>query len=238
VIAGVLALALGIAAGSSTAEKSPGNDKPSAKPTKSVIFVGNNWDGTVDVINARNLRRVARINIIPDYAQRMQEIQLNPVRLGYFLGIRQLVGEGHDQFADDMYSVLGGRLLVISRPSFADVVGIDMATGQIVWRFVVAGQRSDHMAISPDGKQVAVSASTGNVVHVLDVATGKQVGQWASGDSPHETNYTRDGKLIIHASIGLVYTPTDQPQVDTSKGTSPASISRRCAPRETGPAPP
>jgi hypothetical protein len=107
---------------------------------------------------------------------------------------------------------------VISRPSFKDVVGIDIATGQVRWRFEVAGQRSDHMAISPNGRHVAVSASTGNVVHVLDTATGVEVGRWASGDSPHENTYTKDGKRIIHASIGLVYTPADQPQVDTSKG--------------------
>ena len=208
--------ALAMAATTGTAAKKKGKAKPSA--TKPMIFVGNNWDGTVDVINANNHRRVGRINVIPDKAQREQEILLNPQDLAYFLGIRQLVGEGNDQYADDMYSVLGGTLLVISRPSFKDVVGIDMATGQIRWRFEVAGQRSDHMAISPDGRRVAVSASTGNVVHVLDTATGVEVGRWASGDSPHENNYTRDGTKIIHASIGLVYTPADQPQVDTSKG--------------------
>ncbi len=183
-----------------------------------MIFVGNNWDGTVNIINRKNFQRVGRLNIIPDRDVRMQEILLNPQDLGYFLGIRQLVGEGNDQFADDMYSVLGGSLLVISRPSFKDVVGIDMKTGQLRWRFEVAGQRSDHMAISPNGKHVAVSASTGNVVHVLDTATGAEVGRWQSGDSPHENTYTHDGKKIIHASIGLVYTPADQPVVDTSKG--------------------
>jgi hypothetical protein len=208
--------ALAVGATSGTAAKKKGKAKPSA--TKPMIFVGNNWDGTVDVINAKNFRRVGRLNIVPDRTERMNEILLNPQDLGYFLGIRQLVGEGNDQFADDMYSVLGGTLLVISRPSFKDVVGIDMATGQVRWRFEVAGQRSDHMAISPNGRHVAVSASTGNVVHVLDTATGVEVGRWASGDSPHENTYIDKGRRIVHASIGLVYTPADQPQVDTSKG--------------------
>ncbi len=98
----------------------------------------------------------------------MLEIYTDPVRLGYFLAIRELIGEGHDQFVDDMFSVNDGRLLVVSRPSLADVVAIDLTTGEIVWRFAVDGQRSDHMAISPDGRNVAVSASTGNVVHILD----------------------------------------------------------------------
>jgi DNA-binding beta-propeller fold protein YncE len=128
------------------------------------------------------------------------------------------VGEGNDQFVDDMYSTHDGRLLIVSRPSFKDVVAINLNTRKIVWRFEVDGQRSDHMAISPDGKHVAVSASTGNVVHILDTRTGEEVGRFPSGDSPHENNYSKDGELIYHASIGRVYTPTDHPALDTSKG--------------------
>ena len=55
------------------------------------------------------------------------------------------------------------------------------------------------MAISPDWQQVAVSASTGNVVHILDTKTGQEVGRFPSGDSPHENTYSDDGKRIYHA---------------------------------------
>src|SRR3712207_7178844 len=50
-----------------------------------------------------------------------------------------------------------GRTIYVSRPSFADVVAIDLATKKIVWRAPVDGQRSDHMAISPDGTRLLVS---------------------------------------------------------------------------------
>jgi len=189
-----------------------------------VLFVGNNWDGTADVIkqggtpSQPTFVSVARLNIIPDIEARMVEIATDPVRLAYFLAIRQAVGEGHDQFVDDMFTSKDGRLLVVSRPSLADVVALDLNSGQIVWRFRVAGQRSDHMAMSPDGRRVAVSASTGNVVHILDTFTGQEVGRFPSGDSPHENNYSADGQRIFHASIGLVYTPADQPQFDSTKG--------------------
>ena len=83
----------------------------------------------------------------------MQEIASNPERLAYFLAIREAIGEGNDQYVDDMYSSNDGRLMIVSRPSFADVVAISLETGEIVWRFPVAGQRSDHMAISPDGQR-------------------------------------------------------------------------------------
>lgn len=91
-----------------------------------VLFVGNNWDGTVDVLRADgDFQRIRRINVIPDRNARMFEIYLNPLRLAYFLGIRHLIGEGHDQFVDDMYTNSDGTLLVVSRPSFGDVVAID-----------------------------------------------------------------------------------------------------------------
>jgi DNA-binding beta-propeller fold protein YncE len=184
-----------------------------------VLYVGNNWEGTADVIHPRRpFNRLARLNIIPDIDERMVEIATDPVRLGFFLGIRQLVGEGNDQFVDDMYASRDGRLLVVSRPSLADVVAIRIRTGEIVWRFPVEGQRSDHMALSPDGRRVAVSASTGNVVHILDVRTGEEVGQFPSGDSPHENIYSKDGERIYHASIGHVWTPADRPAFDSTKG--------------------
>jgi DNA-binding beta-propeller fold protein YncE len=219
ILVAVCALAAGVAS------RAPGAEA-AASPTEvvPVLFVGNNWDGTADVIrqggtpSRPTFTRVARINIIPDIEERMLEIATDPVRLAYFLAIRQFVGEGNDQYVDDMYTSNDGRLLIVSRPSLADVVALDLHTGEIVWRFRVDGQRSDHMAISPDGRHVAVSASTGNVVHILDVNTGQEVGRFPSGDSPHENNYSADGSRIYHASIGLVYTPADQPQFDTTKG--------------------
>jgi DNA-binding beta-propeller fold protein YncE len=216
----VAALAAAIAFASSTLTAT-GAQQSELVP---VLFVGNNWDGTADVIrqggtsSQPTFTRVARVNIIPDINERLLEIYTNPVRLAYFLAIRQFIGEGHDQYVDDMFTSHDGKLLVVSRPSLADVVGIDLASGQIAWRFRVDGQRSDHMAMSPDGKHVAVSASTGNVVHILDTYTGQEVGRFPSGDSPHENNYSKDGSKIYHASIGLVYTPLDQPALDTTKG--------------------
>jgi DNA-binding beta-propeller fold protein YncE len=117
-----------------------------------------------------------------------------------------------------MFSSHDGRYLYVSRPSLADVVGIDLATEKIVWRVKVEGYRSDHMAISPDGRHVLVSASTARKVHVIDVQRGEIVGEFESGDQPHENNYSADGSRVFHASIGTVYTPADDPSMDETKG--------------------
>jgi DNA-binding beta-propeller fold protein YncE len=195
-----------------------GASRKKAPKTRDVLYVGNNWDGTADVVQPRKFKRLARINIIPDIAERMAEIQSNPERLGYFLAIREQVGEGHDQFVDDMFSSHNGRVLYVSRPSLADVVAINLRTQQIIWRTKVDGNRADHMAISPDGRHVLVSASTAKVIDVIDTKTGAIVARIPSGDQPHENNFSKDGKLVYHASIGTVFTPLDDPAFDKSKG--------------------
>ena len=191
---------------------------PKPAETRDVLYVGNNWDGTADVVDPQTFARLARINIIPDIDERMAEIQSDPERFGYFLAVRELVGEGHDQFVDDMFSSHDGRYLYVSRPSLADVVAFDLRSREIVWRTKVDGNRADHMAISPDGTRLLVSASTAKVVDVLDTGTGQIVARFPSGDQPHENNYSSDGKLIYHASIGTVYTPLDEPALDATKG--------------------
>ena len=200
-----------------SAEETRGSLARRSDDVRRAVFVGNNWDGTADVLDPETFERLGRINVVPDKDERMQEITTDAYRLAYFLAIRQLIGEGHDQFVDDMYSSNDGRLLVVSRPSFADVVAIDLATQDIVWRFPVSGVRSDHMALSPDGRRVVVSASTGNVVHVLRVKDGTEVGRFPSGGSPHESTFIDGGRKILHASIGMVYSPLDQPEADDTK---------------------
>jgi DNA-binding beta-propeller fold protein YncE len=195
----------------------PATAKPRSK-TRPVLMVGNNWAGTADVVDPKRFNRLERINIVPDLQERMAEIQSQPDRLAYFNAIRQLVGEGHDQLVDDAFTSRDGRVVYVSRPSLADVVAISLRTHKIRWRTPVEGYRSDHMAISPDGRRLLVSASTARKVHVIDTKTGAIVGNVASGDQPHENNFSRDGRLIYHASIGTVYTPLDDPLLDDTKG--------------------
>jgi DNA-binding beta-propeller fold protein YncE len=210
VMAGVVGVGLALT-GLGPVSAAAADDGPAPEGTRRVVFVGNNWEGTADVLAPGDLRRIGTIDVVPDYQARMQEIALDPYRFVYFLAIRALIGEGHDQLVDDMYSSNDGKLVVISRPSFADVVAISLKTKKIVWRFPVAGVRSDHMAVSPNGRHVVVSASTGNVVHVLRIADGKEVGRFKSGGSPHESVYIDGGQRILHASIGTVYSPLDEP---------------------------
>jgi DNA-binding beta-propeller fold protein YncE len=185
---------------------------------RDVIVVGNNWDGTIDIYDPHTFKRIKKLNAVPDKEERFEELDSSVWRWIASRFIKEVIGEGHHQMVDDMFTSNDGRYLFISRPSFADVVALDVNTGKIKWRTVVEGVRSDHSAISPDGKVFLVSASTAKKVHALDTETGKIIAEFASGDQPHENTYSEDGSKIFHASIGKVYVPFTAAWLDWLKG--------------------
>ena len=197
---------------------------------RDVMFVGNNWQGTASIVDA-NTRQMLKsgINLIPDKAQELKDITLNPVKLVFYLVVQAGPGEGHDQYVDDMFTTNDGKYLAVSRPSFADVVWVDIAKAvagdpnSIVHEEQMDGYRTDHMGLSPDGRRLVVSDSTSRQVieysMVDEVVGGKtvKIGQrmrtFVSGETPHENTYSQDGSRIFHASIGRVYLPGDYPSL-------------------------
>ena len=203
---------------------------------REVMFVGNNWAGTASIVDADTLTVLKRgVNLIPDKEQELADIYTRPDRLAFYLAIQQGPGEGHDQYVDDMFTSSDGKYLAVSRPSFGDVVWVDVAKAtagrpdSIVREQQMDGYRTDHMGLSPDGRRLLVSDSTER--HVIEysmvdetlpdgrqVRMGDRLRTFESGETPHENNYSADGSRVFHASIGKVYTPTDRPAFDTSKG--------------------
>ena len=202
---------------------------------RDVMWVGNNWAGTASIADAKTLKVLKRgVNLVPDKDQELADIHADPVKLAYYLAVQQGPGEGHDQYVDDMFTTNDGKYLAVSRPSFADVVWIDVAkavagrSDSIVREQAMDGHRSDHMGLSPDGRRLLVSDSTqaqvieysmvNETVGGHKIAIGDRLRTFQSGETPHESNYTKDGSRIFHASIGKVYTPTDDPSQDATKG--------------------
>ncbi len=202
---------------------------------RDVMFVGNNWAGTASIVDARSFTVLKRgIDLVPDKGQELNDIYTDPVKLAFYLAIQQGPGEGHDQYVDDMFTTNNGQYLAVSRPSFADVVWVDIAKAvagnpdSIVREQPMDGHRSDHMGLSPDGRRLLISDSTANQViefsMVNEEVDGKRIRMgdrlrtFPSGETPHESNYSHDGSLVFHASIGKVYTPGDDPALDAAKG--------------------
>jgi len=183
-----------------------------------VVLVGNNWSGTVTVFEPVKFQTLAVIDVVPDWNDRVDEIKKNPVRAAAFKLIRKTAGEGHHQLVDDVFMSKDGRYLFASRPSFADVIAIDITTRRPAWRTPVEGVRADHAALSPDGKTLLVSASTAKKVHAIDTTSGRIVGFFESGDEPHESVYSTKTPRIYHASIGRVFLPPTTGPLDFLQG--------------------
>ena len=209
-----------------SAEADGAGERRAAHPKRMVMVVGNNWDGTATVVDAATRKKLATIDIVPDLDEELQAIATTPDRLAFYLAVQQGVGEGHDQYVDDMFTTRNGRYLAVSRPSLADVVWIDLAKAaagdpdSIVREQQMDGYRTDHMGVSPDRRRLVVSDSTERQViefSMVDetlpdgtrVRMGDRLRTFESGDTPHESNYSKDGRRIFHASIGRVYTPGD-----------------------------
>jgi hypothetical protein len=210
---------------------------------RTVMTVGNNWDGTVTIVDGATHDALTTLNVVPDKDEELQAIETSPDRLAFYLAIQQAIGEGHDQFVDDVFTTRNGRYIAVSRPSLSDVVWIDVAKAaaagaagdpdSIVAEQQMDGYRTDHMGVSPDRRRLLVSDSTERQViefSMVDetlpdgthIGLGDRLRSFESGDTPHENNYSADGKRIFHASIGRVYTPGDDadsdPIGDTTKG--------------------
>lgn len=201
-------------------------DQESLKGLRDIMLVGNNWAGTATIVDPHTYKVLKRgVDFIPDKAEELAERRSTPDKLAFYLLIQQGPGEGHDQYVDDMFTTRDGKYVAVSRPSFADVVWIDLAKAtagdkdSIVREQPMDGYRTDHMNVSPDGRRLLVSDSTERQViefsMVDEVVDGKQIRMgdrlrtFESGETPHESNYSQDGSTIYHASIGKVYTPGD-----------------------------
>jgi hypothetical protein len=192
---------------------------------REVMFVGNNWAGTVNIVDPRTFEVLkGSVSLIPDRDEELARIRSNPANLALYVAIQQGPGEGHDQYVDDMFSTTDGRFLAVSRPSFGDVVWVDIAKAlagdprMIVREESMDGFRTDHMGLSPDGRRLLVSDSTERQVieySMVDeklpdgrtIRMGDRLRTFESGETPHESNYSNDGSRVFHASIGRVYTP-------------------------------
>jgi hypothetical protein len=67
-----------------------------AAKQRDVLVVSNNWAGTADLIDTHTFKRIKRINVIPDRAERVAQIEADPAWKSVYDFNRAVPGEGHN----------------------------------------------------------------------------------------------------------------------------------------------
>jgi YVTN family beta-propeller protein len=176
-----------------------------ASTLRDVVLVGNSVSGTVSFLDGHTFSNLGSFNVIPDLQQRLAAIEANPITWAGYALVKQI--EGGDRFVDDIAVSPDGLTLYVSRGNLDDLAAFNLVTHQMLWRFQVAGFHADHMALSPDGRQIVISATTAQEAEVVNTSTGTLIGTFPTGTYPHQNNYSPDGKYIYNASIGIISLP-------------------------------
>lgn len=176
-----------------------------AQANKKVLVVGNSAGGTLSFVDEASLTTLGHVNAIPDLQERLAE--MNVIRRATYEVAKAT--KGGDRFVDDIAVSLDGKTVYISRSNLSDVIAMDLSAPEhrILWRFPIPGINADHMGFRPDGKHIAVSATSDGNFFVIDTATGKQVAKVPTGSFPHQNDYSPDGKFIYNTSIGIIPLP-------------------------------
>lgn len=176
-----------------------------AQSSKKILVVGDSAGGTLSFVDESTLTRLGYVNAIPDVKERLAEMDI--IRRATYEVAKST--KGGDRFVDDIAVSLDGKTVYISRSNLSDVIAIDLSSPdhRILWRFPIPGINADHMGISPDGKHIAVSATSAGNFFVIDTATGKQVAKVPTGAFPHQNDYSPDGKYIYNSSLGIIPLP-------------------------------
>jgi DNA-binding beta-propeller fold protein YncE len=135
--------------------------------------------------------------VLVDVASRsiIGTIDVNPARV-------KSEGPGSPNYAQDTDVSPDGRTLYVSRGYVGDVAAFDIASGKLLWQRSLNTGRADHMAITPDGKSLFVSALMDNRVYRVAAATGEITGHFLTGVYPHDNKISRDGRRVYNSSIG------------------------------------
>ncbi len=173
-------------------------------PAREIAFVANAVGGTISLVDVAAAEVIASLNVIVDgphvgpFRDPLQSFAQGAVE-----------ARGGLNYAQDTDLSRDGTVLYVARGFLGDVAAFDLATGQILWRTPIAGIRADHMDIAPDGRRLYVSALIrgGNVVQVLDAATGRILGAVQAGQWPHDVHVSGDGGAVYVASLGDMQLP-------------------------------
>ncbi len=164
--------------------------------TRPVLLIANSYDGTVDLLDARTFRRLGRpLNVIPQGPD-----PVDPAQRAVYPAL--IHNRGEVNYAQEVQASPDGNTVYVSRGYLGDVAAFSLATRKELWRTEIPALRADHLAVTPDGKRLFVSALPGTKVYALDAASGHIEGAYEAGDWPHVLEISPDGEYVYSGSLG------------------------------------
>src|SRR2546423_1793263 len=164
---------------------------------RDVALVGNAAAGTVSFLDGHTWQNLGSINVTSD--------PISPAQQPLWDFFNQQ--EGGPRSVDDAIASPDGTKLYVSRANRGDVAAFDLVSHELLWKTQCAGFRCDHMALSPDGSQLVVSATLAEEAQVLSTQTGAILATFPTGTFPHQNDYSADGRYNYNESIGNVALP-------------------------------
>jgi CubicO group peptidase (beta-lactamase class C family)/DNA-binding beta-propeller fold protein YncE len=178
------------------------------------MLVANAEGGTVSIVDARRMRVLREIDILPDGPE--PGLTDNPMQA--ILGQQIVEAAGGKNYAQDLDVSPDGRTLYVSRGHRGDMAAFSIKTGRLLWKVAIPGLRSDHMTISDDGRRLFISALTEDEVEVVDTERHMIVGTFPSGQWPHDNHVSPDGARVYNGSIGNIVAPKESRQAAAGGG--------------------
>lgn len=174
------------------------------RDTRPILAVGNSYDGTVNFIDARRLRRMGPpLNVIPDGATPQDPKQ---AALYNFI----ISSRGEHNFAQEVDFSPNGKVLYVSRGYLGDIAAFSVARRTMQWRLQLPSLRADHLTVSPDGSTIFATSLPGDQVYAISAATHQIVGSYEAGTYPHVLEFSPNGRYLYSGSLGNQLAPYGQ----------------------------
>jgi len=151
-------------------------------PSTEIALVANAEAGTIALVDVGARAVLGTIDVNPERAK--------------------AAGPGSPNFAQDTDVSPDGRTLYVSRGYLGDVAAFDIASARPLWRRSLNTGRADHMTLTPDGRNLFVSAMMDNRVYRIATATGEITGHIVTGVYPHDVKVSKDGRRLYNSSLG------------------------------------
>jgi DNA-binding beta-propeller fold protein YncE len=171
-----------------------------------VLAVGNSYDGTVDFIDAETLRRLGPpLNVLPD-----GRTPRDPKQAAVYPLI--IAHQGEYNYTQEVEFAPDGRTLYVSRGYLGDIAAFSVTTRRLLWRVQLLDLRADHLAVSPDGRDLFASSLPGDSIYEISTRTHQTVASYTAGTWPHVIEFSPNGRYVYSGSLGNQLVPYGQYQ--------------------------